>query len=84
MSFVLTPPPPPQRRRRALWQDELRRADSVWRERSYRTEQRIDAAIARIARRVDDMLQRLTDLERAAGVADLDRAPRRPARRWTG
>ncbi|MGH7052858.1 MAG: hypothetical protein ACREFA_03455 [Stellaceae bacterium] len=72
--------------RRRLWEAELARADQVWRERFARAEQRHASTVAFLQGQIEDLRHRLAEMERAAGLADIARAPvrRDELRRFAG
>ncbi|MGH7054937.1 MAG: hypothetical protein ACREE4_22505 [Stellaceae bacterium] len=82
--FAPVPDKPP--RRRSLWQAEMRRALAILVDERARDRQQHAKSLALVQGQLSDIRQRLADLERAAGLADLTRAPagRDALRRFAG
>lgn len=73
--FALLPEPPRASRPRYAAADDLARLARIWHDALDRAEGRTDKRFADLQRQLADLRARLTDIERAAGIADLDRLP---------
>jgi hypothetical protein len=69
------PEAPERPRRRALWGIALTKQASFFADQRARDRARHEAALARVADAVDDLKMRLREVEHAAGLADIGRAP---------
>ncbi|MGH7109510.1 MAG: hypothetical protein ACREFK_03695 [Stellaceae bacterium] len=80
------PPVPDKPRRRPLWQAEMRRALAILADERARDARREAERVALLQGQIEDMRHRLAEMERAAGLADITRAPagRDALRRFAG
>jgi hypothetical protein len=79
LTFAGIPSPPERRPRRNLWRAEIARVVAYADDRLVRAEARHTQELARLDGQLADIRDRIVDLERGDGAADLARAPVRRA-----